>query len=973
MEICRTTLFDKSIYGINLLDNHADVDMGSDEQLFTDGWYGAWDSNYSEELKRYLKPEISLDELDPVQIDLAPELQGYGNIQYANTQYPFDGWNPGQMGEEIQLPNPCMLYAKDFIYTPDVSKRCILCFKGVESGLFLYVNGKFAGYSENLYLDTEFDLTPYLTAGKNRIGVLCFKYCTSTWLLDQDFFRFSGSFREVTLQNRSIYGVEDVEVYSQVDFENRTAQMTVKLKGDATAERWLCLTREGTVVWQSRGKGLEFTENLTNIDLWSSEIPNLYELTVKSLDGTAVVQSWKLDVGFRHVEIQDGVLKLNGKRLIVNGVNRHEWNMHRGRSVTQEDMTFDVDFFKSHNINAVRTSHYPNHYAFYRLCNRKGLYMVDEACLESHGSFATLQGYDFSLGIPGDDPAWDTICQQKLLRMYERDKNHPAVIIWSLGNEAGYGEVFFRMRKALKARNPQAIVQYEQGYGDEHYMTVSDIYCPMYVHAKDAAAFIENGHSNKPYIHCEYEHAMGNSLGNMDTYRALLEKYPSFQGGFVWDYIDQGLMVDGRLCYGGDNQDRPNDLDFCCNGILFADRALAQKSAKAASLKYSYQPVKFIRCGDGVRIENRNLFIPTDRFCLELLENGQVYRKTEFSLVINPGESAVYPLTYPRVDGELSCRISTCDGLSIEQWIVQDADVVALTDTKPEMVVGRFNLTVTAGQTQYFFTLTGVSYGAAGLTGIRVAGEEYLTGEVTPTIFRPNTSNDIGCGFRFTAAMALGYEKALHCPRENISWRMDGNHAEITYRYIMEHDTGKGAIVTYRVDGKGIMQVSMTLDAMKLQSLPRVGLHLPVASHKHTIQWFGLGPWESYPDRKQGIPTGIWESTCQEEYVPYIYPQECANHEDTRYVKLLGECSSLRITGQNRFAFSYLPYSNAEIENATHIENLPHSSANHLTLCGFSRGVGGDDSWGSPVHDAYTLPGGREYTFAFYLIPEIKE
>lgn len=979
MEFFRNTLFDKGIYQINMLPARSHFSL-ADEENFNEDWYGKWYEDYDPEMLTWAKGEMSVDELDSVQVNLAPQLQGYGKLQYANTQYPFDGINSGEMGGEILLPNACMVYVKDYaVDRLEADRQYIINFKGSESGLFLYVNGQFAGYSENLYLDSEFDLTPFLHTGSNRLCVLCFQYCTSTWLLDQDFYRFSGLFRGVTLTKRSIYGIYDMQLSSKVACNSNSATAALRLNAKEGIVRRIRLQDAAdNTLWQEEGTALSYETQLTGLQLWSAEDPALYQLSVESFADGKCVETAKISVGFRDVRIQDGILLLNGKRLIIKGVNRHEWNMERGRAVTAADMEFDVEFLKHHNVNAVRTSHYPNHNYFYELCDQKGLYMVDEACLESHGSFATLQGYRFELGIPGDDPAWLTICQEKLLRMYERDKNHPSVIIWSLGNEAGYGDVFFRMRDALKNRCPEAVIQYEQGYGEEAYMKASDVYSSMYVPAKNIAAFIENGHKDKPYILCEFEHAMGNSLGDMDAYCDLLEKYPTFQGGFIWDYIDQGLLVNGKLYYGGDHFDRPNDMDFCCNGIIFADRKKAALSSEAKAMEYYYQNLHFSFAMQTVTVENRNLFRSTDEltFTLERLENGMVVETKEFTLFVAPGKKGSYPLFTTSDQGkEQLYRIWAKDAagriVAREEWLaVKEKYQEPFCNIAPRVVEGRFNIGVWAANVHYYFTLTNVSFAQPGLTGIQIDGEEFITREVTPTIFRPNTSNDIGNGFRFEAFTALAYTQSSYCPRENIRWEMDGKEFKITYRFIMEHATGKGATVTYRVNGLGQLHASVALDAFEyLHSLPLVGMHLPIPKDKEKLTWFGAGPLETYPDRKKGQLSGFYESTCQEQYVDYIYPQECGNHEDVRYVQIHGQRASMRFeAGDRLMKFKYLPYSDFEIENATHKEQLPQSVCNHLTLCGFTRGVGGDDSWGSPVHEAFTLPV-QNYCFEFYMKP----
>lgn len=987
MENHRAILFDKSIYEVNLLPQRSIFAAGK-ETVLSGRWTGLFREDFSPELLDHLAPEAPLTGLPQVEVPLPLELQGYGRPQYVNVQYPFDGANDGPVGGEINLPNPCMLYLRDLEVEVLPGKRYILDFQGSESALFLYVNGSFVGYSENLFLDSEFDVTGFLRGGRNRLGVLCFRYCASTWLLDQDFYRFSGLTRDVVLKETDSLGVFDIAVSSQVNSSARSSATTFTLTGPQALRRLTVLDPNGSPVWTTETRDTVVSAAFTGLQLWSAEEPRLYTLTVETLREGTAAETALLPFGFREVAIRDGILTLNGQRLVFNGVNRHEWNMDRGRAVTREDMAFDVGFMKTHNINAVRTSHYPNHSDFYELCDRAGLYMIDEACLESHGTQYRIGGATPAQPLPGSDESWVHICVTKLLRMYERDKNHPAILLWSLGNESGVGSVFAQMRQALLARDPHALVHYEQGWNLPEYHFLSDVYSSMYTGAQGIAQFIDEGHADKPYILCEYAHAMGNSLGDLDAYRALLATHPTFQGGFVWDYIDQALNVGCRLHYGGDFLDKPNDRDFCCNGILFADRALADRSSKAHALKYSYQPVSFTIEDRRILVKNNYLFKSLSHldFVVETLLDGVPFSKEAFPLDAAPGQVSQLSLSPASAAGEVLVRITAVqrenDGLipagtpiAWEEQVIQSApEPEAPQLPAPQVVDGYFNIGVTAGPASYLFAKVSCSFMAAGLVSARVNGEEFLTCEPRPTVFRPVTSNDTGCAFDFSSGLSLAFSRNLRCDDAQTHFEVENGLFSITYRYILDPLTREGVTLTYTVDGAGRLTLRAKLDPLhNLPSLPLFGVHFQLPRDKDRFRYFGRGPFENYPDRNRGCLSAIYESTCASEFVPYINPQECGNHEDVRWVEVAGQTAALRFQRLDRnFAFKYLPNSDFEIDNALHVEELPDSGRNHLTVCGFTRGIGGDDSWGSKVHDPFTLPGDQGYEFGFSIVPVLK-
>lgn len=501
-------------------------------------------------------------------------------------------------------------------------------------------------------------------------------------------------------------------------------------------------------------------------------------------------------------------------------------------------------------------------------------------------------------------------------------------------------------------------------------------------------------HTEKPYILCEFCHAMGNSLGGLSAYRALLSQFPNFQGGFIWDYIDQALLAEDingkkKLCYGGDFGDRPNDGDFSANGIIFADRARAHLSAKAQTVAYHYQPLGFDWQGDTLVITNRYLFRTTGHlsFVLEVLHDGEQARAKTFSCCIPAGGQERIALDKTCFEtGETLFRVRALQ--EKEEYGVSRGTVIAFSETvarrvlpalpetekEPIVIQGHYNIGVRAGKIRYLFAKSGVSFRAAGLISLTAGGEECLMQTPLPTVFRPTTDNDCSNGFRFSAAPALGYSRNARCDQQATVWKTEKGRFYITYRYIFDDARREGATLTYCIDGEGRCRLRADLDRLSgIPSLPLFGVRMELPLDKEHFEWFGKGPFESYPDRKAGVMSGVWHSRAGQEYTDYLYPQECGNHEDTRRMTIRGESSSLTIAGEPTFSFKYLPYSDFSIECAAHKEELPAPHVAHLTLCGFTRGVGGDDSWGAPVHTEYTLPATEPYGFSLIFIPKYRK
>lgn len=488
--------------------------------------------------------------------------------------------------------NPVGSYRKEFDLEEGLcGKRVVICFEGVEQAMYLWLNGHFVGYAEDSFTPSEFDLSPFIREKGNVLAVEVHKRSTAAYLEDQDFFRFFGIFRNVTLYAKPAIHVEDIWVKPELKAEEKKGSLGLQMKlsaveGHIPEEGKAVVTLEdasGTVRFEKElplAERMELKqEEAGTVVCWDNHSPYLYTMTVTVFDGNGrIVEFIPQKVGFRKIEIKNKVIHLNGKRLIINGVNRHEWNAKTGRCITESDMEFDIGVFRRNHINAVRTSHYPNQLKWYGLCDENGIYVMSETNLESHGSWQKLGLTEPAWNVPGDIPEWREAVIDRARTNFETFKNHPSVIFWSLGNESYAGGNIAAMNRYLKEADETRLVHYEGVFHNRKYEDcISDVESRMYARPAEIEEYLEND-PKKPFLLCEYMHDMGNSLGGMDSYMKLLDKYEMYQGGFIWDYIDQALWVrdevtgEMALRYGGDFDDRPSDYEFSGNGILFADR-----------------------------------------------------------------------------------------------------------------------------------------------------------------------------------------------------------------------------------------------------------------------------------------------------------------------------------------------------------------------------------------------------------------
>lgn len=918
------------------------------------------------------------------------QLQGYGTPQYVNVQYPWDG-HRRLVPPDFPEKNPIGCYVRTFALPEDWAGMGVtLTFHGVESVLFCWVNGQFVGYSEDGFTPSRFDITDKLHPGENKLAVQVFRYASCTWLEDQDFWRFSGIFRDVTLSARPKAHVEDLCVRTPLEEHYRKAtvqaEATLKLAEGVCAEAHAeLLDAQGSIVARAAAvpacEKLYFELPVETPQLWSGETPYLYTLRITLTEGDNVLEVAQTEVGLRQVEIREGILLLNGRRLRLRGTNRHEFCAESGRCITKEHMLEDIRQIKRSNINAVRTSHYPNSSLWYKLCDRYGIYLIDEANMETHGTWQT--GGQYKGGpVPGDNAMWLPAVLDRANSMQQRDKNHPSVLIWSCGNESFGGSVIWEMSRQMRRTDPTRPVHYEGVANDQRYPDTTDLTSRMYTHACDIPALIE-ATPDKPFVLCEYAHAMGNSCGALHKYLALEEAYPQYAGAFVWDYVDQALWVTApngkkRLAYGGDFGDRPHDGEFCGNGLVFADRT---PTPKLMEVRWQYQPVRILPDASGVLLKNYALFANTNRYDLhwQLLKNGEAVASGVIEAPDVPaGRERHLPISLPEM-GDSGEYVLSC-GLYLRNatdWADTDFELMhghsVLKAAKP---AGAEAKPVHTELTDYNLSLTDervrimLNMGSGLLSFKGHEGEEILMTQPQLSLFRAPTDNDRGCGGNRDDAFWLGV--CLAARPGPLAWPEDPeNHpANKAYRWQLPYTGGAYADVTYTALGAGRLKVDFSYHgAENLPPLGAVGLSFRLPLGMDRVAYYGLGPQETYPDRKMGGKLALHHTTAGQSYTPYLRPQECGAHEEVRFATITDEHGyGIRLTAQeNPFSLSVLPWSAMELTAARHPDELADPTYTYVDIACCRRGVGGDDSWGSPVHPEYCLPSDKDYAFSFVL------
>ncbi|MBE6086701.1 MAG: DUF4981 domain-containing protein [Clostridium beijerinckii] len=988
------------IFRVNRIDAHSDhwfyervedVKL-EDAMLLKQNLNGKWRFSYSENsslrIKDFYKDDFDVNGFNYIEVPGHIQLQGYDKCQYINTMYPWEGHDELRPPHISKTYNPVGSYVTFFEVKDELkNKQTFISFQGVETAFYVWVNGEFVGYSEDTFTPSEFDITDYLREGENKLAVEVYKRSSASWIEDQDFWRFSGIFRDVYLYAVPETHVNDIFIKTDLydDFKNAKLNAELKMIGNSetTVETYL-EDKKGNKIAISEKAPFSDELNLyldaQNISLWSAEEPNLYTLyiLVKKKDGI-LVEVVTQKIGFRHFEMKDKIMCLNGKRIIFKGVNRHEFSARRGRSITKEDMLWDIKFLKQHNINAVRTSHYPNQSLWYRLCDEYGIYLIDEANLESHGSWQKIGTCDPTWNVPGSLPQWQAAVLDRASSMVERDKNHPSVLIWSCGNESYAGEDIYQMSEYFRKKDPSRLVHYEGVTRCREFDDTSDMESRMYAKAAEIEEYL-NDNPKKPYISCEYMHSMGNSTGGMMKYTELEDKYLMYQGGFIWDYGDQALyrkLPDGKevLAYGGDFTDRPTDYNFSGNGLIYADRTI---SPKAQEVKYLYQNVKLEPDAKGVTIKNQNLFVNTDKYDLYYIveRDGKLVRDGYLNLSVAPGEEKYIELPIEKYNFLEEIVLTTSLRLVQDTLWAEKGYEVAFgqkvikeksdmnnhnSESKMKIIHGDVNIGVHGKDFKVIF-----SKQEGGIVSLRYNNKEFITRTPKTFYWRAITDNDRGNKHEFRCGQWL----AATMGQKYVDFSVEEFDEKITLYYTYQLPTvpSTNVKITYEVSGEGIIKVNVKYEGVSgLPELPVLGMNFKLLAEFNSFSWYGMGPEENYIDRCEGSKLGIYDSTPIDNLSRYLVPQECGNRTGTRWLVVKNDKNEgLKFTyGKAPFEFSVLPYSNMELENALHIEELPSVNFTHVNIIGKQMGVGGDDSWGAPVLPEFCIDSSKDLEYSF--------
>ena len=775
-------LTDPTVFAVNRLAAHSDhvcyrtaeeaaAGRSSLRQSLDGTWRFAYSPNPAARPADFWHPDADLSAFGTIQVPGHIELQGYGELQYTNTLYPWDGraaLRPPQIDWDHA---PVGSYVLDFTLEEGLrGQRVCISFQGVEQAMYLWCNGVFVGYAEDSFTPSDFELTDCLRDGVNRLCVEVHKRCSASWIEDQDFFRFSGIFRSVFLYAKPKVHLTDLWLQTGLEHDNLTGTLTPRLRLEgqtAGAKVYLRLTDgEGYALYDGLVTG--DTLELQGVQPWSHATPTLYQALLTVTDAAGAVQEVvPYRIGFRRFEMVDGVMCLNGERVVFNGVNRHEWNAEKGRAIGPEDMDAAMAVFRRNHINAVRTCHYPNQSRWYDLCDENGIYMIDETNLESHGSWQKLGAVEPSWNVPGSLPEWKDCVVDRARSMFERDKNHAAILIWSCGNESYAGEDILAMTEFFHQQDPGRLVHYEGVFHNRAFDAISDMESRMYEKPWVIRAYLESKPA-KPFILCEYMHDMGNSLGGMESYIRLAEEYPQYQGGFIWDYMDQALWHTdalGRriLGYGGDFDERTTDYNFSGNGSVYAD---GTETPVMQEVRYWYA---------------------------------------------DAAERAAQ-------DARNQAAAQAADAVLAAEWQARPAAPLTVTQ-------GDGNLGVRGKGFEILF-----SYPEGGPSSLRIGGTEWLWRAPRPAVWRASTDNDRGCGFPQRSGVWLAADALSRAGMPEVL-EQNAHKVAVRYRFALVGGPGAETLLTYTVTDKGALEVEATYRGVAgAPELPCFGVQFQTAA-----------------------------------------------------------------------------------------------------------------------------------------------
>ena len=989
--------------------------------LSLDGdWKFNWVKTPAERPYWFFKDDYDTRDWAEITVPSNWEMEGYGIPFYVNIGYGFE-INPPYISHDW---NPVGSYKRTFKIPADWNdKEIFLQFGAVSSAFYIWINEQLVGYNQGSKTPAEFNITDHVKKGKNSIAVEVYRWCDGSYLEDQDFWRLSGIQRTVFIHARPKIKIADYFAKARLDKNYEDGDLDLDVVITSTAENGKSGCKlEYKLLWdndeigtgkkelntEAQTESVSFSAVIDDVNKWTAETPNLYTLVLNLRDDRGeMLESISTGIGFRKVEIKDSNLYINGKYIYLKGVNLHEHNDVKGHVTDKETMLKDIMMMKSHNINAVRTSHYPQPELWYELCDKYGLYLIDETNIESHGI-----GYNKDVTL-AHKPEWAAAHFDRAVRMVERDKNHPSVIIWSLGNEAGDGQNFVNNYNWIKSRDKTRPVQYERAEKStnttEHH---TDIWCPMYAGIGYLERYAQENESYRPLIMCEYAHAMGNSVGNLQDYWDVIEKYPQLQGGFIWDWVDQGLLTTNEegeefWAYGGDfgPEGIPSDGNFCINGLVWPDRK-GHPAIEEVKKVYQYADFEFQEAKSGVvKVHNKYEFTGLENFILRwsLISNGEEIQSGELTdIMVAPGEKGLLTIPYNLDDLDEDSEVFL--NLALEgkkEWTILPAGHIyareQLEISSPvkefaEHGTGSGEVLLDDNGETVIVTGQGFSVDfdkSSGIITLWKTGDSQLIKEgLIPDFWRPMTDNDYGNGLDKKAAV----------------WKEAGRNTKVTSFENKKLDDGSVMItvnldildladnelaketLSYRIYGSGdiLVEVDFSKSNKELPELPRMGLQMQLGAEYDNLEWYGRGPHHNYADRKTSAFIGIYSGKVSEQYVPYIRPQENGYKTDTRWFSLTNdEGRGLMVRGNPTICFSALHNLHSDFDSPgklstyradaktanTHTTSIMPRDLVAVNIDFGQLGVGGDNSWGARTHPEYSLlDDGYSYSFWLKLI-----
>lgn len=1002
------------VFAINMESPHAIFNVfGSKDEAMKRDWRqsdrykslnGLWKFNWSvappKRPKDFYLVSYDVSKWDEIKVPANIELQGYSAPIYTDVPYPFEP-NPPFVPIDH---NPIGSYKRKFTIPADWHNRQVyIHFGAVNSAMYLWVNGQKVGYGEGSKTPMKFDITQYLCDGENDLAVELYRFSSGSYLEDQDMWKMSGIERDVYLISRTNNHIKDFFVHASLDenYTNGILDVDVELSRSDKEKLSLDLElmKDGELITKQSAKlksdqtqtNVSFNSPIRNVKKWSAETPNLYDLRITLSDAKGyVLESTVRRIGFRTSEIKNRQLLVNGKPVTIRGVNRHEHSAYNGNIISKEEMIEDIRLMQQHNINAVRASHYPNMEEWYDLCDEYGMYVVDEANIESHG-----MGYDEK--SLAKDTTWMAMHMNRTKRMLERTKNNPCVIIWSLGNEAGDGVNFEATYDWIKSRDKSRPVQYEQAKSKRH----TDITAPMYATIDWMKEYIK-GDYTKPYILCEYAHAMGNSVGNLQGYWDLIYSEPSLQGGFIWDWADQTFVkenYDGSLyyAYGGDMGyvGISNDSSFCANGLVTSDRKL---NPHIYEVKKVYQPFKIIEDNSSTgkfKLWNRFDFTTTANYKMSyvishydeiikqgILEMPMVEPHDTIPFSINYGnlpekQSGDYLITISIHQDDKHPMLDKNHELAWDQFVVRSFEKSTINRTETTYQVKQSDKAITISNDN---AIISVDKESGELVSWEVNGKAMIAEAISPNFWRAPTENDLAWGMNSYAA----YWKNVSCKANDISINKYDEFIEVHVKQALG-ENNLGMETKYQIFENNDINIECIYHFQdSLPNLPRLGLKFKTVSEYDNLEWYGRGPLESYEDRKTGMKLGVYSGKVKDQYYPYVRPQETGLKQDVQWFALTNdEGEGFVAITNSQMSFNVQQFDFAELEHKGQ-RQMAHGTdikpGDKISVCIDHRhmGVGGDTTWGwrAKPHPQFMIPA-ADYKFSIRLSPlvsgEVKE